>query len=315
MSNMKKISDPKQFGKVAVVYGGHSSEREVSLWSGEAVLKSLQSQQIDAHGVDTKEVELLTYLKDEAFDRVFIVLHGRGGEDGVLQGALEYLNIPYTGSGVLASSVGMDKLKTKQIWSALNLPVLESYIIEDSADAERLKGELTYPVAVKPAEEGSSIGVSRVDEAADFVKAWEAAGGFNSPVFAENWIVGNGEYTCAILDGVALPIIRMETDLAFYDYEAKYLRDDTRYFCPAGLSEEDEMRFRTLCESAFKSLGASGWGRVDFVVDAENNPWLLEINTVPGMTNHSLVPLAAKTAGLSFDELCWRILEGSVRSL
>lgn len=311
----KKINDPKLFGKVAVVYGGNSSEREVSLWSGEAVLQALLRQGIDAHGVDTKEVALLTHLQAEDFDRVFIVLHGRGGEDGVLQGALEYLNIPYTGSGVLASSVGMDKLKTKQIWKAQGLPVLESYIITDIEDAERLKNELTYPVAVKPAEEGSSIGVSRVDAAADLVKAWEAAGGFNSPVFAENWIVGNGEYTCAILDGQALPIIRMETDLAFYDYEAKYLRDDTRYFCPAGLTAADEARFRAVCESAFKSLGASGWGRVDFVVDKDNNPWLLEINTVPGMTNHSLVPLAAKTANINFDELCWKILEGSVKSL
>ncbi len=309
------IQDPAVFGKVAVVYGGKSSEREVSLWSGAAVLAALKSKGIDAHGVDTQEVSLLNYLKDEKFDRVFIVLHGRGGEDGVLQGALEYLEIPYTGSGVLASSVGMDKLKTKQIWKAQNLPVLESYIIDDVETAERLRSVLSYPLAVKPAEEGSSIGVSRVDHADDLVKAWESAGGYNSPVFAENWIVGNGEFTCAVLNGVALPIIRMETDMAFYDYEAKYLRDDTRYFCPSGLPEAEEMRFRGLCEDAFKSLGAKGWGRVDFVVDADNNPWLLEINTVPGMTNHSLVPMAAKTAGISFEELCWLILEGSLTSL
>ena len=309
------IQDPAVFGKVAVVYGGKSSEREVSLWSGAAVLAALKSKGIDAHGVDTQEVSLLNYLKDENFDRVFIVLHGRGGEDGVLQGALEYLEIPYTGSGVLASSVGMDKLKTKQIWKAQNLPVLESYIIDDVETAERLRSVLSYPLAVKPAEEGSSIGVSRVDHADDLVKAWESAGGYNSPVFAENWIVGNGEFTCAVLNGVALPIIRMETDMAFYDYEAKYLRDDTRYFCPSGLPEAEEMRFRGLCEDAFKSLGAKGWGRVDFVVDADNNPWLLEINTVPGMTNHSLVPMAAKTAGISFEELCWLILEGSLTSL
>ena len=309
------IQDPAVFGKVAVVYGGKSSEREVSLWSGAAVLAALKSKGIDAHGVDTQEVSLLNYLKDENFDRVFIVLHGRGGEDGVLQGALEYLEIPYTGSGVLASSVGMDKLKTKQIWKAQNLPVLESYIIDDVETAERLRSVLSYPLAVKPAEEGSSIGVSRVDHADDLVKAWESAGGYNSPVFAENWIVGNGEFTCAVLNGVALPIIRMETDMAFYDYEAKYLRDDTRYFCPSGLPEAEEMRFRALCEDAFKSLGAKGWGRVDFVVDADNNPWLLEINTVPGMTNHSLVPMAAKTAGISFEELCWLILEGSLTSL
>lgn len=204
----------------------------------------------------------------------------------------------------------MDKLKTKQIWKAQNLPVLESYIIDDVETAERLRSVLSYPLAVKPAEEGSSIGVSRVDHADDLVKAWESAGGYNSPVFAENWIVGNGEFTCAVLNGVALPIIRMETDMAFYDYEAKYLRDDTRYFCPSGLPEAEEMRFRGLCEDAFKSLGAKGWGRVDFVVDADNNPWLLEINTVPGMTNHSLVPMAAKTAGISLRSFVGSFLKG-----
>lgn len=309
-----QIQDPKLFGKVAVVFGGHSMEREVSLWSGDAVLKALQAKGVDAHGIDAKDAGLLAKLQAENFDRVFIVLHGRGGEDGVLQGALEHLNIPYTGSGVLASSLAMDKIRTKQLWKAVGLPVLESYIIEDEAHAQALQSQLTYPVAVKPSEEGSSIGVSRVDHAEDLVKAWEAAGGYNSPVFAENWIIGNGEYTCAILNGEALPIIRMETDLAFYDYEAKYLRDDTRYFCPSGLSEADETRFRKLCEDAFQSIGAKGWGRVDFVVDRDNNPWLLEINMVPGMTNHSLVPMAAKTAGISFEDLCWLILEDSLAS-
>lgn len=309
-----KHQDAKVFGKVAVVYGGHSMEREVSLWSGEAVLKALQAKGIDAHGIDAKDVPLLAKLQAENFDRVFIVMHGRGGEDGVLQGALEHLNIPYTGSGVLASSLAMDKIRTKQLWKAVGLPVLESYIIEDEETAKALQSQLTYPVAVKPSEEGSSIGVSRVDQPEDLVKAWKAAGGYNSPVFAENWIVGNGEYTCAILNGEALPIIRMETDLAFYDYEAKYLRDDTRYFCPSGLPEVDEMRFRKVCEEAFKSVGAKGWGRVDFVVDRDNNPWLLEINMVPGMTNHSLVPMAAKTAGISFEDLCWLILEDSLEA-
>lgn len=307
-----KNQDPKVFGKVAVVYGGNSMEREVSLWSGEAVLKALQAKGIDAHGIDAKDDGFLRTLEAEKFDRVFIIVHGRGGEDGVLQGALEHLNIPYTGSGVLASSLAMDKIRTKQLWKAVGLPVLESYIIEDADAAKALQSQLTYPVAVKPSEEGSSIGVSRVDHAEDLVKAWEAAGGYNSPVFAENWIIGNGEYTCAILNGEALPIIRMETDLAFYDYEAKYLRDDTRYFCPSGLSDADEARFRELCEAAFKSIGAKGWARVDFVVDRNNNPWLLEINMVPGMTNHSLVPMAAKTEGLSFEDLCWLILEDSL---
>lgn len=256
-----KNQDPKVFGKVAVVYGGNSMEREVSLWSGEAVLKALQAKGIDAHGIDAKDDGLLRTLEAEKFDRVFIIVHGRGGEDGVLQGALEHLNIPYTGSGVLASSLAMDKIRTKQLWKAVGLPVLESYIIEDADAAKALQSQLTYPVAVKPSEEGSSIGVSRVDHAEDLVKAWEAAGGYNSPVFAENWIIGNGEYTCAILNGEALPIIRMETDLAFYDYEAKYLRDDTRYFCPSGLSDADEARFRELCEARLNQL-AQKVGRV-----------------------------------------------------
>lgn len=309
---VKKVTDPKAFGKVAVVYGGDSSEREVSIWSAEAVLAALQAKGIDAHGVDTQKVDLLSYLIEERFDRVFIALHGRGGEDGVIQGALEYLKIPYTGSGVLTSSVGMNKLKTKQIWKSEGLPVLDSYLLTDLETVEKLRDELNYPLAIKPSEEGSSIGVSRVDYDSDLIAAWEKAGGYDSPVFAENWIEGNGEYTCAILGDKALPIIRMETDLAFYDYEAKYLRDDTRYFCPSGLDEEDEMLFRRLSEDAFTALDGSGWGRIDFVVDKENNPWLLEINTVPGMTEHSLVPLAAKEAGLSFEDLCWLILETSL---
>ncbi len=308
----KKVTDPKAFGKVAVVYGGNSSEREVSIWSAEAVLKALKASGIDAYGVDTQKVDLLSYLITERFDRVFIALHGRGGEDGVLQGALEYLKIPYTGSGVLASSVGMDKLKTKQVWQSLGLPVLESHILDSADDVQALKDSLKYPVAVKPAEEGSSIGVSRVDRKEDLMAAWEAAGGYESPIFAEEWIIGKGEYTCAILNDKALPIIRMETDLAFYDYEAKYLRDDTRYYCPSGLPEEDELAFRELSERAFEGLDAEGWGRVDFVVDQSNQPWLLEINTVPGMTEHSLVPMAADRAGLSFEELCWLILESSL---
>ncbi len=313
MKFIKKVVDAADFGKVAVVYGGESSEREVSLWSGAAILKALQESGIDAHGVDSAKVDLLSYLVTESFDRVFIAIHGRGGEDGVLQGALEYLKIPYTGSGVLASSVGMDKLKSKQIWEALGIPVLHSYHLNHKEEVEALSEKLPYPVAIKPAEEGSSIGVSRVDTSAELFDAWEAAGGYQSPVFAEPWIVGRGEYTCAILDNQALPIIRMETDLKFYDYEAKYLRDDTRYYCPSGLDQGDELRFRGLSEEAFHALGAYGWGRIDFVVDEENNPWLLEINTVPGMTKSSLVPMAAAEAGLSFNELCWLILESSFK--
>lgn len=308
----QKITDPKVFGKVAVLYGGDSAEREVSLWSGEAVLKALLSKGVDAHGVDTQDIPVLRYLEDEQFDRAFIVLHGRRGEDGIIQGALEYLKIPYTGSGVLASSVGMDKLKTKELWTGLGLPVLKSYLLTDKETVNTLAEIFEYPMAVKPSEEGSSIGVSRVDRKEDLLAAWEKAGGYQSPVFAEKWIEGGGEFTCAVLQGQALPVIRMETDLAFYDYEAKYLRDDTRYFCPAGLADKKEMMLRELAEKAFHSVSGYGWGRVDIVVDHQDNPWLLEINTVPGMTSHSLVPMAAKEAGISFESLCWLILETSL---
>lgn len=308
----QKITDPKAFGKVAVLYGGDSAEREVSLWSGDAVLKALLSKGVDAHGIDTKDISLLRYLEDGEFDRAFIVLHGRRGEDGIIQGALDYVKIPYTGSGVLASSLGMDKLKTKELWAGLGLPVLESYLLTDKETVKTLGETFEYPMAVKPSEEGSSIGVSRVDRKEDLLAAWEKAGGYQSPVFAEKWIEGGGEFTCAVLRGQALPVIRMETDLAFYDYEAKYLRDDTRYFCPAGIDEAKEMMLRELAEKAFHGVSGYGWGRVDVVVDQQGNPWLLEINTVPGMTSHSLVPMAAKEAGISFEMLCWLILETSL---
>lgn len=307
----KRITDAATFGKVAVLYGGNSSEREVSLWSGEAVLKALQSVGVDAHGVDTMKVDLLHYLKIEKFDRVFIALHGGSGENGVLQGALEYINMPYTGSGVLASAIGMDKLRTKQIWQAANLPVLQSYLLESEAQVEALQESLPYPLAIKPSEEGSSVGVSRVNKPDALLNAWRDAEGFHSPVFAEPWIVGKGEYTCAVLNGEVLPIIRMETDLEFYDYEAKYLSDQTRYFCPAGLSESDEIAFRQVVQQAAEIIGATGCARVDFVVDDENQPWLLEINTAPGMTGSSLVPMAAKERGIDYATLCWLILESS----
>ncbi len=305
----QKITDPQAFGKVAVVYGGNSAERQVSIWSGEAVLCALQSLNVNAHPIDSAECDVLNTLKTEKFDRVFIVLHGRGGEDGILQGALEHIQIPYTGSGVLASAIGMDKLKTKQIWQSVGLPVLTSYEIHAVEDLQEAAKIIGFPMAVKPSKEGSSIGVSRVNDANTLEAAWLNAGGHHSPVFAEPWIVGNGEYTAAILKGTPLPLIRMETDLEFYDFDAKYLREDTRYFCPSGLDANIESDLQQIVLSAFNALEAKTWGRVDFVLDDQGKPWLLEINTVPGMTTHSLVPMAAKQAGIDFPTLCWMILE------
>lgn len=309
----QKYTDPNKFGKVAVVFGGNSAERQVSLWSGAAVLSALCEQGIAAYKLDPAECDLLSTLKSENFARVFIVLHGRGGEDGVLQGALEHINLPYTGSGVMASALGMDKLKTKQIWQAQGLPVLASFEIKSVDDLDLAAQTIGFPMAVKPSKEGSSIGVSRVDKYEDLDAAWHTAGGHNSAVFAEPWIIGKGEYTAAILQDTALPLIRMETDLAFYDFDAKYLREDTRYFCPSGLNDADQSRFQDLVKKAFKALDATSWGRVDFVLDEKGAPWLLEINTVPGMTSHSLVPMAAKEAGIDFNKLCWLILEDTLK--
>ncbi len=311
--NRHIINTAAEFGKVAVVYGGCSAERQVSLWSGAGVLAALQSQGIDAHGVDATGAALLATLQQGHYDRVFIALHGTGGEDGVLQGALEQLNLPYTGSGVLGSCLGMDKLKTKQIWQSLGLPTPSYQLIHHQADLEQVLANMRLPLAIKPIAEGSSIGVSRVDQAADLHPAWVAAGGEHSVVLAESWIVGQGEYTGAVLQGEALPLIRMETDLAFYDFDAKYLREDTRYFCPSGLSEQQESQLCQLMVTAFEAIGGQGWGRVDFVLDEQGHPLLLEVNTVPGMTTHSLVPMAAKELGISYEQLCWRVLETSFR--
>ncbi|HPE72897.1 MAG TPA: D-alanine--D-alanine ligase [Candidatus Competibacter sp.] len=306
----RTASDPTEFGKVAVLMGGWSAERAVSLRSGQAVLTALLARGVDAHGIDADR-QILRVLSGGGFDRVFIVLHGRGGEDGVIQGALEILGLPYTGSGVLASALGMDKLRTKQVWRGAGLPTPPWRLAESAAELVDAARELGLPLAVKPAREGSSIGISRVESPEQFQAAWEQAAACDSPVLVEPWIQGQ-EYTGALLGGAALPLIRLETPRTFYDYEAKYHANDTRYLCPCGLLESREAELQALVRQAFAAVDGAGWGRVDLMVDAEGQPWLLEVNTVPGMTDHSLVPMAARVAGFDFEDLVWRILETSL---
>ncbi len=303
------ITDPAAFGRVAVLMGGWSAEREVSLKSGAAVLAALQARKVDAHGIDADR-QILHVLAAGQFDRAFIVLHGRGGEDGVIQGALEVLGLPYTGSGVLASALGMDKLRTKQLWLGVGLPTPPYCLIESAAELAAAATKFGLPLAVKPSCEGSSIGISRVDAASQFAEAWQRAAVCESPILVEPWIQGQ-EYTGAVLQGEALPLIRLETPRSFYDYEAKYHANDTRYLCPCGLAPARETELQALVRQAYAAVDGAGWGRVDLLVDAQQQPWLLEVNTVPGMTDHSLVPMAARAVGLDFEELVWRILETS----
>lgn len=307
---MKKITDAKEFGKVAVLMGGTAAEREVSLRSGAAVLAALQAQGVDAHGIDFTGGESLMQLLKSGFDRVFIALHGRGGEDGQLQGALQTIAMPYTGSGVLGSALGMDKLRCKQLWHGAGLPTPKFLRVSENSDFNAVVHELGLPLMVKPAHEGSSIGMSKVTDPAQLASAVRQAADRDDVVLVESWVTGR-EYTVAILNGVALPPIRLETPNDFYDYEAKYQTNTTRYHCPCGLSAVDEARLQQLALQAFTLAGTSGWGRVDVMEDQRGNFWLLEVNTVPGMTDHSLVPMAAKAAGLSFDALVWQILETS----
>lgn len=300
------------FGKVAVLLGGTSAEREISLQSGNAVLQALLRKGINAHAVDAGP-DVCQQLVQGAFDRAFIMLHGRGGEDGVIQGVLESMQLPYTGSGVLGSALGMDKLRCKQLWSGMGLPTPEYAVLEHDSDFARVEREIGLPLIVKPVHEGSSIGMTRVSRAGALQEAWKLAAGFDRQVLAERWIEGR-EYTAAILFGEALPLIRLEIAGEFYDYEAKYLSDQTRYHCPCGLDAETERSLQALALQAFSATGAYGWGRVDFLLDREQRPWLIEVNTVPGMTSHSLVPMAARAAGIGFDELVVKILFGTVES-
>ena len=296
-------------GKVAVLMGGWSAERAVSLNSGNAVLQSLLSQGVNAVGVDVGR-DIASKLS--GFDRVFNIVHGRGGEDGEIQGLLEILQIPYTGSRVLGSAIGMDKLLTKQIWLSNDLPTPQFCLLESEADCAEVVVKLGLPLMVKPSLEGSSIVISKVRHATEMLPAFHAAHECGGPVMAERFIAG-GEYTCSILGDRVLPMIKLETTHDFYDYDAKYVANDTRYLCPCGLPEAREAELGQVMLKAFRAVHASGWGRVDFMLDELGQAWLIEINTVPGMTDHSLVPMAARQAGISFDELVSTILQETLR--
>jgi D-alanine-D-alanine ligase len=306
---VKPVSQPKEFGRVAVLFGGDSTERDISLLSGNAVLAALKRSGVDAHAFDPRD-QALSRLLEERFDRVWIALHGPGGEDGTLQGALEYLGVPYTGSGVMGSAIGMDKLRTKRLAQSVGIATSPFVVLTGPQDFDTALEKLKLPMIVKPATQGSSVGMTKVERAEDLPAAYAAASQNDPVVFAEAWISG-GEYTVGILQGKALPSIRIETPRSFYDYEAKYFRDDTKYHCPSGLSAPAEQHLANLAVATFEATGAEGWGRVDFMMDPTGRPLLLEINTVPGMTDHSLVPMAARAAGMDFDRLVWRVLETS----
>ena len=298
----------QDFGKVAVLMGGPSAEREISLQSGQAVLDALQAGGVDAHGIDARDSSVLAELNEHAIDRVFIALHGRWGEDGVIQGALEVLDLPYTGSGVLGSAIAMDKSRCKQLWKGIGLPTPDFVLLDDEQDLEDAVTHIGYPLAVKPAREGSSLGISKATNWAGLIEAWQTARELDDVVIAEQWIEGT-ELTAAILGSEALPLIRLEAAGEFYDYEAKYVSNDTGYICPCGLPEDLETALQDLARQAFAACACSGWGRVDLMLDENQQPYLIEVNTVPGMTSHSLVPMAAAQHGLDFNQLCLRILE------
>lgn len=297
------------FGKVAVLMGGISTERKISLKSGQAVLASLLRSGIDATEVDAG-YDLYEQMRSESFDRAFIALHGQWGEDGIVQGGLEMMNIPYTGSGVLASALGMDKLRSKRLWNATGVITPEFFELKSQGSFQDVADWLGYPVVIKPACEGSSLGMSIVKKPENILAAWKMARGHDDCVFAERYIKG-AEYTVTILDRDTLPAIRVETDSEFYDYDAKYLSNKTRYICPAGLPDKAEQQLASIALQAFDVVGCQGWGRVDFLVDTNGTSYVLEVNTVPGLTDHSLVPMAAKQAGMNFDQLIIKILETS----
>jgi D-alanine-D-alanine ligase len=303
--------DVRQFGRVAVLMGGSSSEREISLMSGNGVLEALRSKKVDAHPFDPSERDLAE-LKLEGFDRCFIALHGRGGEDGTLQGALELMGIPYTGSGVMGSAIGMDKWRTKMIWQSAGIPTPRYRILEGNEDWAQVAKDLGLPLIVKPAREGSTLGLTKVTNVSQLPAAYyTAARKFKDIALAEEFIAG-AEYTAAVLGDTVLPLIRIEAPAGNYDYQNKYFTDDTKYICPCGLPEAQEKELQALVLKAFKLAGCAGWGRIDIMMTEDGRPSLLEVNTSPGMTGHSLVPMAAKAAGISYPDLCVRILHLSM---
>ena len=302
--------DVKAFGRVAVLYGGKSAEREVSLKSGAAVIDALTTAGVDVVAIDVGD-DLLDRLQSEKIDRAFIILHGRGGEDGSMQGLLECLGIPYTGSGILASALAMDKLRTKQVWQSLGIPTPRHAVLASESDCLQASTELGFPLIVKPAHEGSSIGMAKVNSAQELVAAWQDAAKYDSQVLVEQWIHGP-EFTIAVLRGQVLPPIALGTPHVFYDYEAKYIANDTQYRIPCGLDSVKEQELIDLTARACDAIGIEGWGRLDVLQDEQGRFWLLEVNTAPGMTDHSLVPMAARAAGLDFQQLVLAILAESV---
>ena len=298
------------YGKVAVLMGGYSAERDISLETGKAVYDALRRKQVNAHMVDTG-MDAFNSITSGNYDRAFIALHGRGGEDGLIQGALAFLNIPYTGSSVLGSALTMDKTRTKWLWLSQGLSTPDFVELDEEDALRNVASEVGFPVMVKPVSEGSSWGASKVNNQDQLPEAWLQAKKYDQRVMAERWIDGN-EYTAAIINDSVLPLIRLETPREFYDYEAKYIADSTRYICPCGLPPETEAEIKKEILRAFKLVAAGGWGRVDFFLDETNRMWLLEVNTVPGMTSHSLVPMAAMHAGIEFDDLVMMILDTSM---
>jgi D-alanine-D-alanine ligase len=296
-----------RFGKVAVLMGGRSAEREISLKSGNMVLAALKRCGVDAHPYDPGE-QGVEHFVAERFDRAFIALHGRFGEDGTVQGVLEYLGVPYTGSGVMASALALDKWRTKLLWQAAGIPTPAYELLQPQTDFPAVAVRLGLPLMVKPSREGSSIGMSKVTAVGKLEPAFREAARFDSVVIAESFIEGT-ELTAGILGDEALPLIRLETPRVFYDYDAKYFSDDTRYTCPCGLPPQVERAIQEQALSAYRLLGCTGWGRVDLILSKAGTPAFLEVNTVPGMTDHSLVPMAARARGLAFEELVLRILE------
>ncbi len=303
------ISNPADFGRVAVLMGGAAAERDVSLKSGAAVYAALLRSGVQATAIDVTD-NVIAALSGQGFDRVFNIIHGRGGEDGVLQGVLQTLQIPYTGSGVAASALSMDKLRTKLCWRGAELNTPTWFLLQSIDDVAECATKLGFPMMVKPAQEGSSIGISKAHNIAELATAFEAAAQYHCDVYAEAWVTG-AEYTVAILNGEALPVIRLETPHSFYDYAAKYKATTTQYHCPCGLKPEQEQALQALALQASHVIGIKGWARVDVFIDNQAQAQLIEVNTVPGMTDHSLVPMAAKQQGIEFDELVWRILETS----
>lgn len=308
-----RVINPSRFGKVAVLMGGDSAEREISLITGRAVCDALLRRGVNAHAVDAAQ-NLVSVLQQERFDRAWIALHGRGGEDGTVQGLLKFLGIPFTGSGVMGSAISMDKLRSKRLMAGAGLATPACRVLNGPQDFAGAIESLGLPIMIKPAAEGSSIGLTRVSHPDELAEAYDNAVQCKCEVFAEQWVNGP-EYTAAVLDEQTLPLIRIDAANTFYDYQAKYFSDETRYICPSGLSEEQERSLGERARVAFRAVGAEGWGRVDFMLDERDMPLMLEVNTVPGLTDHSLVPMAAKAAGIGFDELVWRILETSVADM